>query len=354
MKLRNLVALVVLLLGSASRCHSQGLDNSLNGPAMGSAGYMIGGSVRDAATGQALNGIRVDLMRQGVVLEFAYTVNNGGFQFNGVRGGEYVVEVNAEGYETADQDVDIERASVSGVSLDLRKPLGASPAGSNGAAISAHELSAPSKARDAYSKGIGLIRTNPDYKAAIAQFQRAIQIFPDYYEAYAMEGACYMTLGDEPSAEQAARKSIELSSGKYPQALFLLAGILNKAGRFPEAEPAARQAVAQDATAWQGYFELGHALSALNRPQEAEPNAIRARDLNPNNPRAYLLLANIHIQLKNNTAELQDLDGYLKIAPPGPQADAVRTSRDQIQKSIQDAQARATPQPQPQTANSKP
>jgi len=351
MKFRNLLALLVLLLGSASRCHTQGMDPSMNGSGNGSMGsmgtmeYSISGNVRDNATGQAVNGVRVDLKREGVTVGSTVTTNNGGFQFNSTPSGEYVLEVQADGYETAEQEVDITEAPADGVSIDLRRRPGGSPAGSGGAVMSSHELSVPPKARDAYNKGIGLMRSNPDYKAAIAQFQRAIAIFPDYYEAYAVEGVSYMALGDEPSAEQAVRKSIELSSGKYPEAIFLLAAILNKSARFPEAETVARQAIALDATAWQGYFELGHALSALNRPQEAEPNAIRARDLNPANPRAFLLLANIHIQLNNSAAELQDLDGYLKIAPPGPQTDAVRKSRDQLQKSIPDAQAQPTLQP---------
>jgi len=225
--------------------------------------------------------------------------------------------------------------------------MGGFAAGSESAAKTAHELSAPPKARDAYSKGLGMMGSNPDYKAAIGQFQRAIGIFPDYYESYAAEGFCYLSLGDAPSAEKAARKSIELSSGKYPQALFLLASILNRENQFAEAEATARQATALDATDWQGHFELARALSALNRPQEAEPEAIRARDLNPQNPRAFLLLANIHGQLGNNAAILEDLNGYLKIAPPGPMTDAVRKNRDQLQKSIQNAQAQPQPQAQP-------
>ncbi|MGA8222720.1 MAG: carboxypeptidase regulatory-like domain-containing protein [Candidatus Acidiferrales bacterium] len=348
MKFRNLLALLVLLFGSATRCHGQGEDPSINGPNLAprGGGYTISGSVRDDVTGQALNGIRVDLKKEGIAVESAYTGNNGGFQFNSIPNGEYILEVNVDGYETADQDVDISRQPVYGVSIDLKKPVSLSPAESKGAAISAHELMIPSKARDAYDEGVGLLRSNPaDYKAAIVQFQRAIQIFPGYYEAYCVEGASYMSLGDAPSAEQAARKSIELSSGKYPQALFLLAAILNKGGRFAEAETEARQAVALDDSAWQGHFELAHALSGLNRPQEAEPEAIRARDLNSANPRAFLLLANIHGQLQNSAAVLEDLDGYLKIAPPGPQTDAVRQSRDQLQKSIPDAQARPTLQP---------
>src|SRR5271170_6817571 len=99
MKLRNLLALLILLLGSAFRCHSQGMGP--DGSGMGSMGtmtYSISGSVRDDATGQALNGIGVDLKRGGVTLESTLTRINGGFEFDSAPNGEYVVEMQAEGY----------------------------------------------------------------------------------------------------------------------------------------------------------------------------------------------------------------------------------------------------------------
>jgi len=305
--------------------------------------YTVAGHVRDAATGQTLDGIRVELQRDGMTIMSAITRNNGGFEFDSISSGRYTLEVNADGYAPASVDADVTDAPFYGAVIDLRKGAGNSSAG----ALTAHESSIPSKARDAYDKGVSLLHTNPDFKAAIVQFERAIQIFPDYYEAYEIEGVCYFSLGDTTSAEKAARKSAELSSGKYSQALFLLASILNRENQFAEAGATARQAVVLDATAWQGHFELGRALSALNRPQEAEPEAIRARDLHPANPRVFLLLANIHGQLHNDAALLEDLNGYLKIGPPGPMTDAVRKNRDQLQKNVQDAQAQPQPQAQP-------
>ncbi len=95
------------------------------------------------------------------------------------------------------------------------------------------------------------------------------------------------------------RKSIALSSNQYAEALLLLAGLLNNTKRFPEAEALSRQGVALDASSWHGHFELARALSALKRPEEAEKSAIQARDLKPDNPAVYLVLANIHIQLRD-------------------------------------------------------
>jgi len=58
-----------------------------------------------------------------------------------------------------------------------------------------------------------LIYLKSDYRGAITQFQLAIRDFPTYYEAYAEEGGAYYQLQEADHAEEALRKSVELSSG---------------------------------------------------------------------------------------------------------------------------------------------
>ena len=172
----------------------------------------------------------------------------------------------------------------------------------------------------------------------LPRFQRAIKDFPNFYEAYAQEGNAYTSMGELGPAEEAIRKSIALSSNQYAEAFFQLAGLLNNTKRFSEAEPLARQGVALDVSSWRGHFELARALSALKRPEEAEKSATQARDLKPDNPAAYLVLANIHIQLRDYAALLKDLDSYLKISPTGPEADQARKTRDDLQAAMRSAQ----------------
>jgi len=52
-----------------------------------------------------------------------------------------------------------------------------------------------------------------------------------------------------------------------------------------------------------------------------------------------LLLADIHIALRNAPALLDDLNAYLKLAPNGPSAVQVRERRDQLQQRLQNSQA---------------
>jgi tetratricopeptide (TPR) repeat protein len=148
-------------------------------------------------------------------------------------------------------------------------------------------------------------------------------------------------LGKVPAAEQALRKSLDQSSNKYLEGLFLLAQLLNDQQRFADAEPCARQAIVVDEASWHGHFELARSLVGLKRGPEAEASAIRARDLKPDNPQVFLVLANVHLQGRDYPAVVQDFNAYLKLDPSSPASEGIRNRRDQLQKAIQNAQAQS-------------
>jgi tetratricopeptide (TPR) repeat protein len=197
--------------------------------------------------------------------------------------------------------------------------------------ISAHQLSVPHKAHDEFEKGMTLIYLKADYHGAITQFQLAIKDFPTYYEAYAEEGNAYYQLQEMEHAEEALRKSVDLSSGQYADASFTLAALLTDKKHYEEAATTARRGISVDASSWRGPFELARALTALKQTEEAEKSAQQSRDMMPDNPPVYLLLANIHIQRKDYPALVRDLDDYLRLAPTGPGADQARKTREHVQ-----------------------
>ena len=200
--------------------------------------------------------------------------------------------------------------------------------------ISAHQLSVPRKAHEEFEKGMALLYLKSDYRAAIAQFQLAIKDFPTYYEAYAEEGDTYYQLQEVGSAEEALRKAVELSSGQYSDALFSLAAILNDGKRYEEAETTARKGISTDKSSWRGPFELARSLTALKQADEAEKSAQQSRDLMPDNPPVYLLLANIHILKKDFPALVKDLDEFLRQSPNSPEADQARQTRERVQSML--------------------
>jgi tetratricopeptide (TPR) repeat protein len=283
-----------------------------------------------------------------------FTSAAGNFQFDNLAAGNYDVVVEQVGYMPATQSVDVEDSPVMGLQIDLRR-IGDRgdrrdvPGGSS-SKVSAHELAAPHKAQDSMQKGIRLLYDKGDFQGSIAEFQKAIQIYPDFYEAYAQIGIAYINLNDSANTEAALRKSYDLSGGKYVDACFLLAKFLSFSHRFAEAEPLARKGVELDPVSWQANEELARALLGLERYQDAEPSAVEADRLKPNQPPIQLLLADIHLKLRNLPAMLDNLNAYLKLAPTGAQADRVRQTRDQVQQALANSAA-PTGQSPPQGGN---
>jgi tetratricopeptide (TPR) repeat protein len=212
--------------------------------------------------------------------------------------------------------------------------------------VSVRDLSIPHKARHAFEQGIECLGKE-DPAASLPHFQRAISEFAGYYEAYDRMGAADLKLWRIPEAEQAFRKSIELSDGRYAHPLIALGAILDDHGKFAEAETVTRKGLNLNPDSWTGHYYLGLALFGLNRLEEAEKNTIEALRQKSIFPEAYLLLADIHRREKNFRAMVSDLDEYLKLAPEGTaraRAIALRESARRILSESQSATALAEPQ----------
>jgi tetratricopeptide (TPR) repeat protein len=303
--------------------------------------YTISGTVQDDAAQHPMENVRVDLkMSTGIPVNTSFTRGNGEFEFNNLANGEYFVEVVLKDYQSAQQRVSVTGSDRRGIYIFLTRATTVVNSNSS-ASISAHELSVPSKAHDEYEKALNLMYAKSDYRGAILLFQRAIKDFPTFYEAYAQEGNAYMKLGELAPAEEALRKSVDLSSGQYSKALFILAGLLTDRKQYSESAAFARKGMAVDDNSWQGPFELARAQLGLDQTEEAEKNADEARDMNPEDPEVYLLLANILIHRRDYPALLKDLDAYLKRVPAGPDAEQARQTRDDIQAAMQKSENQA-------------
>ena len=313
--------------------------------------FSISGVVADAQSHVRIDGVRVDLQGlTGGVLATAFTSGNGNFQFNNIRPGSYELVFEEPGYDDDREHLEID-GPILGIMVGLRR-MGPGAGAEGGPTVSVRQLSIPQKARDAMSKAMSLLYQKSDYPASIKQFQRAIQVYPDYYEAYAQMGLAYMRNKDAAQSEKALRKSMDLSEEHYPDALFLLAALFSSARRFADAEPLARKAVELDPKSWHAQSELAQALLGLKRANEAEQYAQAAVKLEPDNALLALLMADVHIQLGNAPALLDDLNNYLKLAPNGRFAPQVRQQRDQVQQRLQNT--RATPAASPSSPRDNP
>lgn len=309
------------------------------------ASFEVSGEVRDDADDQPVEGARVQfkMTSELVVFPVAFTSPTGVFRFTEVRSGEYYLLAEREGYSPARVRVII-AAHGDQVIIRMHRLTKAARTGPV-EPTSVHQLGVPTSARDAFDKGVKLVGAKSDFRGGIAQFQRAIDIYPDYYEAYAQLGAAYDHAGDAALAEAALRKSVEMSSGKYAEPMYLLAELLNEREQFAEAEQVARRATDLEAAFWRGHFQLARGLAGLKRNVEAEASANKARELNPDNPDIYLLLSNLHMRSRNYPSLVKDLDAYLRLAPNGPASEQARKMRDQVKKALEAEQKQSVGAP---------
>jgi tetratricopeptide (TPR) repeat protein len=324
MQRRSALVLFSLLFLTSSLCFSQGPTRK-----------SLSGYIREEGSGHLITGARIELQNaMGTPIGSAYSDGNGAYEFDDIGGGDCYVLVQREGYDSFRQFV---RPDGSGhVYKDVfLRPASPESKSKSINPVSEHQLSIPRKARESFDNGIQLIVEKSDYRGAVAQFAKAIDKYPSYYEAFAAMGLAQEKMGDAKAAEAALRKSVELSAEKYPQAMIDLASMFNGQKRFSEAEPLLRKVIALDASTWRGPFELAVALNGQNRFSEALTSASTARDLKPENAQVYLLLYNLHIHTDDFKAALGDTESYLKLTPDGATADRVRRMQEQVRKALQ-------------------
>jgi tetratricopeptide (TPR) repeat protein len=199
--------------------------------------------------------------------------------------------------------------------------------GSSNAPVSVRQLRIPDRAKFAFNKGTQKLAAK-DYAGSIAEFQKAIAAYDDFYEAYYKIGIANLEMQASEAAEVAFRTSISLSESKYTPSLFGMGLALASQKQFADAEIYVRTGLQIEPTSPSGLLALGWVLFSAQRVAEAEKAAREAILYNPNLAMAHLLLAQIHRRQNNSAAMVDDLDAYLRLEPDGPRSRALRSSRD--------------------------
>jgi Flp pilus assembly protein TadD len=124
------------------------------------------------------------------------------------------------------------------------------------------------EAETLFYQGTRLMESGDD-AAAEACFRMAVQMTPEFAEAYANLGLLLEKRHDKDAAETCYRLSIELNSG-YSQTHLNLGSLLADKKQFGEAETAYRQAIALDTDSPVGWSNLGVLYACMKREAEAE------------------------------------------------------------------------------------
>ena len=292
------------------------------------AGGMICGTVLLKAGNRPASQVAVRLKSHAAgIFRSVLTDLEGHFEVRNLPPSTYDIVVEEPGYQPTETS-----ARLDGASSNLVLYLNSSnpeQSGRNKYTVPARELMIPGKARGEFEKGLKTLAKR-DLSASLSHFRKAVQAFPEYYEAYYHVGVVETDLAHLDEAMKAFQTAIDLSGGRYVWAEFGFGYLLYREGKAEQAVTVIQRSLEKDANSPFAYFILGVAQLQLNHLDEAERSAREALLRNPNFAEAFLLLSDISGRKREYLTQLQGLDSYLKLEPNGTDSERARRARELV------------------------
>lgn len=171
---------------------------------------------------------------------------------------------------------------------------------------------------------------------AIARFNEALLVVPTCHACYYYIGASQAQKQQYAEAEAAYKKAIEIKPD-FAEAYSGLAGVYNSQKRFDDAAAAnAKAAEVGGAGAGGGNAEAiynqGVVLWNAQKFAEAKAQFQKAVELNPNLADAWYQLGMANLNTGDMAGAATAFEGYLKAAPDGPKAAEAKAILSQIKK----------------------
>jgi len=163
--------------------------------------HALRGNVRVTANSGPFAVVRIQLQREGMTIQVTFLRANG-FEFLNVPGGQYTLIVDAPGYETVRQDVDVPG---DWPMIDLHPQRNAVQAAE---AVSVSDLRVPKSARRQFAAGQSKLLEH-DCMHALDSLKKAIDIYAEYGDAHKAMGECYAQMNQLETAEQEFKRALE-------------------------------------------------------------------------------------------------------------------------------------------------
>lgn len=147
-----------------------------------------------------------------------------------------------------------------------------------------------------YSQGLGIL-SRDEYARALTYFEKAVEIFPNYAEAWYQAGFCYGMLGRHAEALRATRQAARLRP-EWEQTYVNIGASSFALGQYKEAADAYRQAIKLDGNNAEIYYALGISLNKSGKIDEEILAYKRAIVLKPDYTNALELLGTAYFKQK--------------------------------------------------------
>jgi Flp pilus assembly protein TadD len=263
----------------------------------------------------------------GTTLKQVWTNNLGFFTFPEIACGYYMVATDVAGYRPVRIPIEHSFIPLGAIFLKLE------PADNQGTTEeAAGTTKIPEKARTEYSKGLeALSKRRPG--DSISHFRKAIQLAPDFSDAYFQLGWAYYQDRAYGDAQPVLQKAIQLNQ-KNAQAYALLGAVYKQESRYTDAVQALQQSLGLEENSCRAHLEMGESLLKLGKVNDAYTHLMRAHALNPGIAQTHVALYNTLILRSDYQAAVTELEEFLRLFPDSPLAPKVRAQREALTKVL--------------------
>lgn len=273
--------------------------------------------------------LRVELLNEvDSVLQTVKTDGSGAFIFRKLSDGTFQIRVQASGtgYEGQVKRVELTRPHGFGAAteeIDIVLPprritsLTAKPG-----VLFVQEV--PEPARRLYEKGAELIQKSERRQEALAALEKAVEIFPQYFDALEMLGSERVKQQEFDLAVPVLTKAVEVNSRAY-LSWYALGVAQYHLKQLPTAIESLRRALSLNEKSVNTNLWLGIALRQLARLDEAETYLKQANVLAELKlAEAHWQLALLYNQLKRYAEAADELEIFLKVQPDSRDAQQIK------------------------------
>ena len=296
--------------------------------AASASSFEVSGQVRIVDNGQPATKIPVRLERfGGGIVDQMDTDSTGRFRFPNLPRGYYKVVVAAPGFRQMQQDADLQVLFRAFLVFELvRQVTTPTPV------ADVIDSKAPPEARQALERGRAALMKR-SYSEAVTQLNKAIGIYPEYFQAHMWLGTAFVDSREWQKAEMAYQRALEVKP-ESAVAIIGLGEVYWRQKRYDEAEKTLLDGLKLDDKNWHGYFTLARLYSEQGNIAKAAPAIGHTLQLKPEFAEAHLLAGNILLKVNQLERALVEYKEYLRLEPKGEFAGATQEIIDRISKTI--------------------
>jgi tetratricopeptide (TPR) repeat protein len=257
------------------------------------------------------------------VIQRTKTDSSGLYAFRRLANGVFQIRVQTYGttYIGQTQRVQLERGR-SFEQVDFVLVNKTKPSSTASGVVFVQEV--PAEARKEYERGTALLQKAEQQKEGLAALEKAVEIFPLYFDALQLLGNEYVKQQAYDRAIPVLTKATEVNRQAYPS-LYSLSIAQYNLKQMPEAIESMRRAIVLNQQSMAANLWLGMLLRQSDKLSEAETYLKQADHLAASKaPDVHWQLALLFNQLKRYKEAADELELFLKIQPDAKDTELIK------------------------------